>query len=61
MEIQKEIWVFIKPFCILYNNDFYSALDEFDKLENQLDDWGLNKAGLLSSKGQNDDLINFSL
>ena len=51
MEIQKETWAFIKDFTF-YNNDFYSAFDEFDKLENQLDDWGFDKAGLLSSKGQ---------
>ena len=43
---------FYKAILHLYNNDFYSAFDEFDKLENQLDDWGFDKAGLLSSKGQ---------
>lgn len=43
---------FYKGILHLYNNDFYSALDEFTKLENQLDDWGFNKASLISSKAQ---------
>ena len=43
---------YYKGILHLYNNDFYSALDEFTKLEKQLDDWGFNKSALLSSKGQ---------
>ena len=43
---------FYKGILHLYNNDFYSALDEFTKLEKQLDDWGFNKSALVSSKGQ---------
>ena len=43
---------FYKGILHLYNNDFYSALDEFTKLENQLNDWGFNKANLIGSKAQ---------
>ena len=43
---------FYKGILHLYNNDFYSALDEFTELEKQLDDWGFNKSALVSSKGQ---------
>ena len=37
---------FYKGILHLYNNDFYSALDEFTELEKQLDDWGFNKSAL---------------
>ena len=43
---------FYKGILHLYNNDFYSALDEFTKIENQLDDWGFDKSGLLGAKGE---------
>ena len=36
----------------LYNNDFYSALDEFVKTEKKLEVWGFDKAGLLDASGQ---------
>ncbi len=43
---------YYKGILHLYNNDFYSALDEFTALEKQLDDWGFDKSGLLSSKSE---------
>ena len=43
---------FYKGFLHLYNNDFFSALDEFTILEKQLDDWGFDKSGLYGSKSQ---------
>ena len=43
---------YYKGFLHLYNNDFYSALDEFTALEKQLDEWGFDKSGLYGSKAQ---------
>ena len=43
---------FYKGFLHLYNNDFFSALDEFTILEKQLDDWGFDKSGLYGSKSK---------
>ena len=43
---------YYKGILHLYNNDFYSALEEFTALEEQLDDWGFDKSGLLASKSE---------